>query len=116
MTSKFSRRTIIIEGTAAAGLGALGFSLAAPKVRATSAAQPVRLGMIGLGWRGGTLLDALGQLPEAEIVALRDPEAKFLASMAASSKTARSSAAIRCRTRFARICTVSRRWAQFSRW
>ena len=63
---------------AMAGAGAIGLASLARKTSAASTAEPIRIGIIGLGWRGGQLLDELGRLPEAEIVALCDPEAKFL--------------------------------------
>jgi len=95
MAGKFSRRTFIVQGAAAAGVGALGLSLAVPKARAQSAAEPIRLGMIGLGWRGGQLLDEVGQLPEAEIVALCDPEAKFLGEASKKQPRAKTYADLR---------------------
>ena len=95
MASKFSRRTFIVQGAAAAGLGTLGLNLAAPKARAQSAADPIRLGMIGLGWRGGQLLDAVGKLPEAQVVALCDPEEKFLGEASKKQPQAKTYADLR---------------------
>jgi predicted dehydrogenase len=75
--SQTTRRTFLIQG-AAASAGALGLSSLAGRAFAADSPEKIRIGMIGLGWRGGQLLDELGRLPEAEIVALCDPEAKFL--------------------------------------
>jgi len=63
---------------AAAGMGAVGLSVWPRRVKAAVASDPIRLGLIGLGWRGGQHLDALRGMKECEIVALCDPEAKFL--------------------------------------
>lgn len=75
--SQSTRRTFLIQG-AAAGVGALGLSSFTRRAFAADTSDKIRIGMIGVGWRGGQLLDELGRLPEAEIVALCDPEAKFL--------------------------------------
>ncbi|MGI9178022.1 MAG: Gfo/Idh/MocA family oxidoreductase, partial [Pirellulales bacterium] len=63
-----------VAGVAALGLSATGRLTAAP----TSPNEKVRLGLIGLGWRGGQHLDALLKRSDCEVVALCDPEAEFL--------------------------------------
>ena len=60
-------------GVAAVATGATRVS-AAPR----GPADKVRLGLIGLGWRGGQHLDALLKRDDCEVVALCDPEDTFL--------------------------------------
>jgi predicted dehydrogenase len=55
----------------------------------------VRLGLIGLGWRGGQHLDALLARTDCEIVALCDPEAAFLDAARAKAPRAKASADLR---------------------
>lgn len=72
------RRDFLGQGltTAAAMVGgvALGRSAAA----APGPNDRIRLGLIGVGWRGGQHLDALLKTEGCEVVALCDPEAAFL--------------------------------------
>ena len=59
--------------------GAIGLAAATPLSAApTSPNEKVRLGMIGLGWRGGQHLGDLLSRDDCEVVALCDPEAEFL--------------------------------------
>ena len=55
----------------------------------------MRLGLIGLGWRGGQHLDALLQMKECEIVALCDPEAVFLEAAKKKAPAAKAHADLR---------------------
>src|SRR5690348_3145879 len=56
---------------------AAGLALAQGQVaEAAGDARPVRLGLVGLGNRGTTLLRTLLELPGAEVVAVADPEPK----------------------------------------
>ena len=59
---------------AALGLPAMARLSAAP----ASSNEKIRLGLIGLGWRGGQHLDALLKRDDCEVVALCDPESTFL--------------------------------------
>ena len=65
-----------------------GLALKAPPSR-------VRLGLIGVGWRGGQHLDALLQEPQAQVVALCDPEAKFLDAASKKAPKAKTYADLR---------------------
>jgi predicted dehydrogenase len=60
--------------------GGLAGSLALGRSRSTAAGPQdrIRLGLIGLGWRGGQHLAALLKTEGCEVVALCDPEAAFL--------------------------------------
>ncbi len=89
-----TRRTFLMQG-AMAGVGAMGLSSLARSASAATTAEPIRLGLIGLGWRGGQLLDELGRLPEANIVALCDPEAKFLGEASKKQPQAKTYADLR---------------------
>ena len=63
----------------AAGLAALGLSRTSGLSAApTSSVDRIRLGLIGLGWRGGQHLSALLSRDDCDVVALCDPEAEFL--------------------------------------
>jgi len=87
-----SRRTFLAE---AASVG-VGLGLAASTPRATAAAPDrVRLGLIGLGWRGGQHLEALLSRDDCEIVALCDPEAAFLDAARAKAPRVKASADLR---------------------
>jgi predicted dehydrogenase len=63
-----------LAGAAALGLAATRGLSAAP----TSPNEKVRLGLIGLGWKGGQHLDDLLSRDDCEVVALCDPEGAFL--------------------------------------
>lgn len=63
-----------VTGAAALGLTATTGLLAAPK----SPNDKIRLGLIGLGWKGGQHLDDLLSRDDCEVVALCDPEGEFL--------------------------------------
>lgn len=63
-----------VTGAAALGLAATtGLSAAT-----TSPNEKIRLGLIGLGWKGGQHLDDLLSRDDCEVVALCDPEGEFL--------------------------------------
>ena len=63
-----------VAGAAALGLAATTGLFAAPK----SPNDKIRLGLIGLGWKGGQHLDDLLPRDDCEVVALCDPEREFL--------------------------------------
>jgi predicted dehydrogenase len=63
--------------------------------QAEVAAEPIRLGLIGLPWRGGQHLDALSKMKGCKIVALADPEAKFLDAAKAKVPDAQAHADLR---------------------
>ena len=63
-----------VAGAAAFGLAATTRLSAAP----TSPNEKVRLGLIGLGWKGGQHLTDLISRDDCEVVALCDPEGEFL--------------------------------------
>jgi len=63
-----------VTGAAALGLAATTGLFAAPK----SPNDKIRLGLIGLGWKGGQHLDDLLPRDDCEVVALCDPEREFL--------------------------------------
>jgi predicted dehydrogenase len=85
---QYSRRTFLMQG-AATGVTMLGASTLGRRASAQSGSMdPIRLGLIGLGWRGGQHLDALLPMRECEVVALCDPESLFLD--AASKKAPRA--------------------------
>jgi predicted dehydrogenase len=63
-----------VAGAAALSLAATRGLSAAP----TSPNEKVRLGLIGLGWKGGQHLDDLLSRDDCEVVALCDPEGAFL--------------------------------------
>lgn len=75
--SRFTRRTFLMR-SAVAGAATLGGLASSRHARAELEPERLRLGLIGLGWRGGQHLDALLPMKDCEIVALADPEAKFL--------------------------------------
>jgi predicted dehydrogenase len=63
-----------VTGAAALSLAATTGLFAAPK----SPNDKIRLGLIGLGWKGGQHLDDLLPRDDCEVVALCDPEREFL--------------------------------------
>jgi hypothetical protein len=69
-----------VAGAAAFGLAATTRLSAAP----TSPNEKVRLGLIGLGWKGGQHLTDLISRDDCEVVALCDPEGEFLDAARAS--------------------------------
>jgi predicted dehydrogenase len=85
------RRTFLAQAASGAALG-----MAATATRGMAAGPDrVRLGLIGLGWRGGQHLDALLARTDCEIVALCDPEAAFLDAARAKAPRAKASADLR---------------------
>jgi predicted dehydrogenase len=86
------RRTFLAQ--AASGAAALGMAATATRGMAAGPDR-VRLGLIGLGWRGGQHLDALLARTDCEIVALCDPEAAFLDAARAKAPRAKASADLR---------------------
>lgn len=90
--SAVPRRTFLAQ--AAAGAAALNVATTASRAAAASADR-VRLGLIGLGWRGGQHLDALLARTDCEVVALCDPEAAFLDAAREKAPKAKASADLR---------------------
>ncbi|MFM7205411.1 MAG: Gfo/Idh/MocA family protein [Planctomycetaceae bacterium] len=62
---------------------------------ATTSTDTVRLGLIGVGWRGGQHLDALLKRNDCEVVAVCDPEAAFLDKARKKAPQARACADLR---------------------
>jgi predicted dehydrogenase len=89
-----TRRTFLGGAAAAAATLALRPVAGAPAA-ATSPNDKVRLGLIGLGWRGGQHLDALLRRDDCEVVALSDPEATFLDAAKEKAPRAKASADLR---------------------
>ena len=85
-----------LQQTAAAG-GALlgGAAFGRRSLAAQGSSDRLRLGLIGLGWRGGQHLDALLKTDGCEIVALCDPEAAFLGPAAEKTPRAKTYADMR---------------------
>ncbi len=69
-----TRRHFLQQGALAGGALALGSRTFA----ATSANEQVNLGIIGLGWRGGQLIEAFSQVPGVEIAAICDPDSALV--------------------------------------
>ena len=87
-----SRRSFLARSTS----GALGLGLIASTGRGAAASPDrIRLGLIGLGWRGGQHLDALLSRDDCEVVALCDPESAFLDAARAKAPRARAAADLR---------------------
>lgn len=61
------------------GAAAAGWALSQGRVEASAEGRPVRVGLIGLGNRGTTLLRSCLESPTVDVVALADAEAKHLA-------------------------------------
>jgi predicted dehydrogenase len=72
----WSRRGFLGQTTAA--VAAVGSFAVGRSAVAAGENDPIRLGLIGLGWRGGQHLDALLKTKGCEVVALCDPEQAFL--------------------------------------
>lgn len=72
--SNTTRRTFLQQGLAAGGLLAVGGRARA----AVSPNEQVSLGMIGLGWRGGQLVEAFNRLPDARITGICDPDSALV--------------------------------------
>lgn len=72
--SRSTRRYFLQQGALAGGLLALS-----PRAFAQSANEQVNLGVIGLGWRGGQLLEAFSPLPNVNIAGLCDPDRALVA-------------------------------------
>ena len=87
------RRAFLARSAAAAA------TLAMPTARrargASSPSDVVRLGLIGLGWRGGQHLGSLLARDDCEVVALCDPEARFLDAARKKAPRARAGADMR---------------------
>ena len=85
-----------LQQTAAAG-GALlgGAAFGRRSLAAQGSSDRLRLGLIGLGWRGGQHLDALLKTDGCDIVALCDPEAAFLGPAAEKTPRAKTYADMR---------------------
>ncbi len=89
-----SRRTFL-GGSMVAG-ATLALGPATPSRAATASPnEKVRLGLIGLGWRGGQHLDALLRRDDCEVVALCDPEGTFLDASKQKAPRAKASADLR---------------------
>lgn len=80
-----NRRRFLLSGVAAAGVAASRRALG--QIRSPNDA--VGLGFIGVGWRGGTLLDSFIRLPDARIVALCDPDQERLNNLTMASEETR---------------------------
>jgi hypothetical protein len=79
--SQLSRRTFL-GSTAALSLAGAG-ALALPRrSRAQSANEAINVGLIGVGWRGGQLLDEILRVGGVNIVALCDPDSSRTAEAA----------------------------------
>lgn len=74
--STFPRRAFLTRS--AAGVTTLCLSAAVPCGAVAAPNDRIRLGLIGLGWRGGQQLDDLLSRDDCDVVALCDPEAEFL--------------------------------------
>ena len=61
------------------GAAAAGWALSHGRVEAATEGRPIRVGLIGLGNRGTTLLRSLLEQPTVEVVALADSDPKHLA-------------------------------------
>src|SRR5580765_4664329 len=83
-SSEFNRRDFLKGGSFAtlmAMLGGVQLLAPAPEARAEEAKEPkfkIKCGVIGLGAWGREILDQLGRLPEAEIIAVCDNYPAFL--------------------------------------
>jgi len=75
-----TRRRFLQQGIIAGGL------LAAPRLSFAniSANEQVNLGIIGLGWRGGTLLEAFNKIANVKIAAICDPDSALVDKWAAT--------------------------------
>ncbi|HYO25100.1 MAG TPA: Gfo/Idh/MocA family oxidoreductase [Lacipirellulaceae bacterium] len=72
--SQFSRRRFLSAGAALSLTGA--GALALPRrARSQDANSTIRVGIVGVGWRGGQLLDEIRPLPGVEITGLCDADA-----------------------------------------
>ncbi|WP_148075927.1 Gfo/Idh/MocA family protein [Bythopirellula goksoeyrii] len=69
-----TRRYFLQQGALVGGALALG----SRAFGATSANEQVNLGVIGLGWRGGQLIDAFGRVPGVKIAAICDPDSSLV--------------------------------------
>lgn len=86
-----NRRTFLASSAAVAG------SCLAPSLRAQSPGvnDEIGLGFIGLGWRGGQLLDTFRQIPGVRIAALCEPDEARLAEAAKKAPQAATMADMR---------------------
>jgi len=88
-----SRRTFLAATAAAAA--ACGLPSVSPVRAATGPSERIRLGLIGLGWRGGQHLTALLRRDDCDVVALCDPDAEFLDAAKAKAPSAKACADLR---------------------
>jgi predicted dehydrogenase len=80
-----TRRTFLQQSALAGGLLALG-----PRAFAQSANEQVNVGIIGLGWRGGQLLDAFSPLAGVNIAGICDPDRALVAQWSVKHPKART--------------------------
>src|SRR5688572_23611315 len=71
--SRSTRRFFLQQSALAGGLLALS-----PRAFAQSAHEQVNLGIIGLGWRGGQLLEAFSPLRGVNIAGICDPDSALV--------------------------------------
>lgn len=78
--TRTTRRRFLQQSLVAGGV------LATPRLSLAnvSANEQVNLGFIGLGWRGGTLLEAFKKVPNVNIAALCDPDSELVDKWAES--------------------------------
>jgi predicted dehydrogenase len=77
--TRTSRRTFLQQGLIAGGAAALSAGVRG----APGAGEHVNLGMIGLGWRGATLLDAFEQVSGVNIAGICDADSAIIDQQAA---------------------------------
>ncbi len=65
-----TRRSFLKQGAVAAGL----WTLSQRSLAAVSVNEQINLGVIGLGWRGGQLLDTFQSLPGLQVAGICDPD------------------------------------------
>ncbi|MDG2029808.1 MAG: Gfo/Idh/MocA family oxidoreductase [Phycisphaerales bacterium] len=87
-----SRRDFVGRSAASAAVGALGVptilaGASGVHPQGTSKEQPVRIGVVGLNGRGGSLLQAFHAQPDARIVGLCDVDQNILQRRASEMKT-----------------------------
>ncbi len=69
-----TRRHFLKQGALVGGALALG----PQAIGAVGANERVNLGVIGLGWRGGQLIEAFGKVPGVKIAAICDPDSALI--------------------------------------
>jgi predicted dehydrogenase len=90
-----NRRAFLGRAASGAAVVAGGLGMERPAFAQGGPDQKIRLGLIGLGWRGGQHLDALLKTEGCEVVALCDPEAAFLGPASEKAPRAKVSADMR---------------------